>query len=206
MPPPGISHPRKIQVAVLVWEGLTNRQIGPDYWRQRASHQEPFAQHFSTNWASGGAWNWPCTSPAMAAKAGMPTPARVPPGSLLPLLQARGFSAQRQLFTTETRSHRETTIIAKPVLGGSLPGFGFHRGPRVSLVRMRFEIDAARSRGWLLLAGSRANCCKSFHERPFGSGFLRANPVLLKGLPESHRGLKIALMGSIPGARDARCI
>ena len=42
----------------------------PDYRYQRTSHQRITCAISSTNWACGVVWNWPCTLPAMAERAG----------------------------------------------------------------------------------------------------------------------------------------
>lgn len=48
--------PKEIQIAILVWEGLTNREIG----RIIGTSEQVIKNHLrrlSTNWGSGVAWN-----------------------------------------------------------------------------------------------------------------------------------------------------
>jgi hypothetical protein len=55
----------------LVWEGLTNREIGKIIGTSEQVVKNHLRAHL-TNSESGLGWNWQCTSPAMAEKIALP--------------------------------------------------------------------------------------------------------------------------------------
>jgi DNA-binding NarL/FixJ family response regulator len=68
--------PKEIQIAILVWEGLTNREIG----RIIGTSEQVIKNHLRNTLDQLGVWtgwNWPCTSPAWRKElAGSPRRAR----------------------------------------------------------------------------------------------------------------------------------
>ena len=92
----------------------------------KESHQEPFAQHFR----QAGRLEPPGTGHVRRLRWRQKLECqarRVCRRVLFCRFGRLGAFTSETAFHHETRSHRQTTIIAKPVLGGSLPGFGFHR-------------------------------------------------------------------------------
>jgi hypothetical protein len=63
------------KLAVIVWEGLTNRQ-NLAHWQdrrhQRTNDQESIGTERLTSLESGAGWNWQCTWPAVAERTGIP--------------------------------------------------------------------------------------------------------------------------------------
>ena len=69
--------PKEIQIAILVWEGLTKREIG----RIIGTSEQVIKNHLRNTLDQLGVWtgwNWPCTSPAMAERTGR-KPTACPP-------------------------------------------------------------------------------------------------------------------------------
>jgi hypothetical protein len=75
--------PKEVQVAILVWEGLTNHEIGKIVGTTEQLIKNHCAAR-STDSASGAGWNWPGTSPARAERTG--------PLQLLPAKSPATFS------------------------------------------------------------------------------------------------------------------
>jgi len=53
---------KEIQVATLVWEGLTNRDIAKGI----GTTEQVVKNYMRTTFEKLGVWNWPCTSRLMA--------------------------------------------------------------------------------------------------------------------------------------------
>ena len=62
--------PKEIQITILVWEGMTNREMVALSARVSKSSRTIYAAS-STNLASGAVWNSPCMWPLMAVKPGL---------------------------------------------------------------------------------------------------------------------------------------
>jgi hypothetical protein len=69
--------PKEIQIAILVWEGLTNRGSAGSSAPANRSSRIIFETRLTSS-ASGAGWSWPCTSPAMVEKTGR-RPTACPP-------------------------------------------------------------------------------------------------------------------------------
>ena len=105
--------PKEVQIAILVWEGLTNREIGKIVGTSEQVIKNHLRSTFDKS-ASGAAWNWPCTSPVTAGRTGLPSPSgRARPiarrsgltsGLLGPLRSIRSCGVQH----SETRSFRQS--------------------------------------------------------------------------------------------------
>jgi predicted transcriptional regulator len=60
---------KEMEVAALVWEGQTNREIARAIGTTEQVVKN-YLRNTSTNWASGAVWSWPSMLPATAASAG----------------------------------------------------------------------------------------------------------------------------------------
>ena len=65
--------PKEIQIAILVWEGLTNREIG----KIVGTSEQVIKNHLRSAFDKLGVWsrsNWPCTWPATEERTGLRSP------------------------------------------------------------------------------------------------------------------------------------
>ena len=95
--------PKEIQISILVWQGLTNREIG----RIVGTSEQVIKNHWlgeSTRSVSGAVWSWRCTWPATAERIGPRRP-----------------STQACLTARQSAPISRLTASLRPSYFGSLP-------------------------------------------------------------------------------------